>query len=97
MRCIKIVAAGAQATTGASSAVTAIPNDSSAKTARYVYIQAAGAAFILPGQSGSSVTAAGGIAVNANSGLLLDVSGCTHIAHIQSGSSTTVNISPVEA
>lgn len=97
MTCYRIVVPGAQATTGASSALTPIPNDSSGKSARRVYIQALGPAFILPTVAGGSVTAAGGILVTANTPLCLDTSSLTHIAHIQSGASTTINISPVES
>ena len=98
MTCYRIVAPGAQATTGAFLLIyEARSGHSSGKTARRVYIQALGPAFILPTASGGSVTAAGGILVTANTPLCLDTSTLTHIAHIQSGASTTINISPIES
>lgn len=88
-------AACSSATTGASSATVAIPNDSSGTTARYVRIVATGLAWVRPVQTGGSVTAANGLLITTND-VVLNVRGFTHIAHIQQGSAQTVNICPLE-
>lgn len=85
------------ATTGASSATVAIPNDSTGSIARYVLLNATGNAWVLPVVgAGGSVAAGSGILLNANNGIVLNVRGQTHIAHIQQGSAQTVNIVPLE-
>lgn len=95
MKSIKIAANGSSATTGASSATIAIPNDSSGVRAKTVLITVQGATYVLPGASGATATTASTI-VNAGSPLLLDVNGHTHIAHLQLTAAQAIVVSPVE-
>ncbi|WP_442498790.1 hypothetical protein [Methylobacter sp. sgz302048] len=95
---IKITATGITVTTGAASAATAIPNTASGKTARIVRVICpvpSAYAYIKPGTSTTTATA-DCIAVTANEQLILDVNGCTHIAHIQGSAAAKINIVPIE-
>lgn len=96
MKPIKIAANGSSATTGASSATIAIPNDSSGVTAKTVLISVQGATYVLPGASGATATTASTI-VTPEAPLLLDVTGHTHIAHIQLTAAQAIVVTPVES
>lgn len=91
----KISVAGTGATTGAASASVAIPNDSSGNRAKYLLVTAQGSSYVLPGASGVTATTSSPI-VNAGQALLLDVSGHTHIAHLQLTAGQRVVFTPVE-
>ncbi|MGJ0430872.1 hypothetical protein [Methylobacter sp.] len=95
---IKITAIGITVTTGATSVVQAIPTNAAGQTARVVRVICpvpSAYAYILPGPSTATATA-NCIAVTANEQLILDVTGCTHIAHIQGSAAAKINIIPIE-
>lgn len=96
MKPIKIAANGSSATTGASSATIAIPNDSSGNRAKTVLISASGATYMLPGASGVTATTSSTI-IPHNVHLLLDVTGHTHIAHLQLVAAQQIVVTPVES
>ena len=91
-----VIADSVQATTGASSATVAIPNDASGTRAKFVRITSKGNAYIRPGASTATAAAATAILAIAGESLYLNVSGMTHIAHIQETSASVINISPLE-
>lgn len=92
---IKVIADGASATTGGSSAVIAIPNDSAGNPAHKVRVSVQGATYVLPGTSAAAATTASMI-VTAEAPLLLDTRGITHIAHLQLTASQAITVVPVE-
>ena len=92
---IKIAANGSSATTGASSATIAIPNDSSGERAKAVLITVQGSTYVLPGSSSAAATTASTI-VHPESPLLIDVTGHTHIAHIQLTAAQAIVVTPIE-
>lgn len=94
--CWKAQADGANITTSGASASITIPNDSAGVRASFVRVTATVAAYIKPGASGVTAAAAGGILVNPEHELFLDVHGLTHIAAIQVASAGVVNVVPVE-
>lgn len=84
------------ATTGASSATLALPNTASGTDARWVYVATvAGSCYVMPVQSGGSVTAGAGFPVTT-AGVVLNVRGYTHLAHIQISSAQTLVVVPLE-
>jgi hypothetical protein len=92
----KITKNGSTVTSGATSAVVAVPNNSAGTTARAVLITcpASEFAYVLPGIS-STVATTNSIMI-ANESLCLDVNGCTHIAYIQGSTAAKINIVPLE-
>lgn len=100
MRVLQL-APGVQATAGAASGVTAIPDDSSGTKAKLVYINvltASEAVALRAVTDGlSTVTSANGVIVIDSTPILLWVGGASHIAHIRARSNNCVfNITPVE-
>lgn len=94
---LKVTANGVQVTTGAASATTAIPNDSGGNRARYVRLQVlSGNCYVLPGSS-ATVATTGSMLLNPNEDIILDVTGCTHIAAIQGAAAEKFNITPLES
>ena len=79
---VTINATGVQVTSGAGSAVVAIPNAADGNRARFVHIQATGNAYIRPGTSGTTCTA-NDLLLSPNMFVRLNVQGFTHIAYIQ--------------
>jgi hypothetical protein len=93
---MKITTNGSGATTGAASATIAIPNDSTGNKAKYVMITVQGATYVLPGPSGATATTSSMI-VNADSPVVLDVQGLTHIAHLELTTGQRITVTPIEA
>lgn len=95
MNKLHITAEGSGATTGAASAVIAIPNNSSGEAARTVLITVEGSTYVLPGYSGSTATTSS-IIVTPEAPLLVNVQGLTHIAHLQLTAAQRITVTPVE-
>lgn len=95
---IKVIVDGTTVTSGATSARVAIPNQGSGERARVVRVICpveASYAYILPGNSGVVATV-NSLAVNQEEEIILDVTGCTHIAYIQGSAAAVINIAPLE-
>lgn len=92
----KLAAAGATITTGAASARTAIPNDSTGARASFIAVAATVAAYVRPGDS--AITAAAGdlLLTPGAEPVILDVHGQTHLAGIQVAAAGVVSMTPVE-
>ena len=93
---LTVNASGIQVTSGAASAVVAIPNDASGTRARYVYVASTGTAYIRPGVAGTTCTVNDFMLV-AGEPVVLNVQGFTSIAYIQETAAAKINITPVEA
>lgn len=93
---LAVAGASVAATTGASSAVVALPLDGAGNTAKFVRIASKGTVYVRPALSGGSVTASNGILVNQAESLYLNVGGFTHIAHIQDAAAVGFTITPVD-
>ena len=84
------------ATTGAASAVLALPNASDGTKARFVWVQTvAGSCYVMPGLSGTTVVAGAGIVITT-APIILNVRGFTHLAHIQITGAQTLVVVPLE-
>ena len=84
------------ATTGAASAVLALPDTASGTEARFVWVQTvAGSCYVMPSLSGGSVTAGAGIVITT-APIILNVRGYTHLAHIQITGAQTLVVVPLE-
>lgn len=84
------------ATTGASSAVLALPNAADGTDARFVWVQTvAGSCYVMPSLSGGSVSAGAGIVITT-APIILNVRGFTHLAHIQITGAQTLVVVPLE-
>lgn len=93
---IRISGVGTTTTTsGTSSAAIAIPNDSSATRARFVYVVADTAAAIKFGPSGVGAATVNDIVVTSR-GVILDVGGHTHYRVIEVTAGAKINVSPVD-
>ena len=90
---------GVQATAGAASGTTAIPDTPSGTRAKRVVIRvvtASETAYVLPCLVGGSVAAGTGLPVAKETPVILDVEGYTHIARLRAGGSdVTINIVPL--
>lgn len=93
---MKIMAQGSGATSGAASATIAIPNDSTGAAAKKVLVTVQGSTYVLPGASTVTATTSS-IIVSADSPLVLDVMGLTHIAHLQLTAAQRITVVPIEA
>jgi hypothetical protein len=84
------------ATTGASSAVLALPTTADGNTAKFVWVQTvAGQCYVMPARSGGSVAAGAGIVISTNP-IILNVRGFSHLAHIQITGAQTLVVVPLE-
>ena len=95
---ITIIVDGSTVTSGAASARIAIPVNAAGITANVIRVICpveAAYAYIRVGNS-TVVATTNSLCVNAEQELILDVCGCTHIAHIQGSAAAIVNVSPVE-
>lgn len=95
---IKITQDGSTVTAGASSALIAIPTNAAGTTARAIRIICpvdTAYAYVRVG-NGSVVATTNSVCVNAKEELILDTTGCTHIAYIQGSASALINIVPLE-
>jgi hypothetical protein len=93
---ITIAAVGLQVTTGAASAVAAIPLNQNGTKPKYVRLQAITAVcYIKPGLA-AAVATINDAPLSPNEALILNVAGFSHIAHIQSTAAEKFNITPLE-
>ena len=92
---VTVNAGGTQVTSGAASAVAAIPNDAAGIRARVVRLQSTGNAYVRPGFSGTTCTV-NDILLSPNESLILNVKPFTHIAYLQETASAKINITPLE-
>lgn len=93
---VTIAATGIQVTTGAASAVTAIPNNSNGTKPKYVRLQAFSApCYVRPGLAATVATVNDAV-LSPNEALVLNVSGFSHIAAIQGAAAEKFNITPLE-
>lgn len=92
---LSISAVGTTATTGAASAVTAIPNDTAGIRARRVRLAAHAACFFIPGFSGTTCTT-NDAHLGAGESVIVDVKAQTHIAHLQDTAAAKLTITPLE-
>ena len=95
MRLMKITVEGTGATTGAASAVIALPVDASGVRAEKVLITVEGASYVLPGPS-TAVATTESIIVSHSAPLVIDVRGLTHIAHLQLTAAQRITVTPVD-
>lgn len=93
---VVIVTTGFSAATGAASASTAIPNDSSGRTPNYIRVASRNECYVKLGLSGVAATTNDILVQPADSIYLQVPKGLTHIAYIQGASAGQVNVSPVE-
>lgn len=73
----------------------AIPVDSAGNLPRYIYVSAVTESYVKLGQSGVTATA-NDIGIQAGLGIVLAVSGATHLAMIQGTSTGKVNVVPLD-
>lgn len=92
---LQIFATGVNITTGAASAGSAIPVDSSGALPRYVRITASVAACVRIGPGAQTAVATDAV-VQPGAPLIIATNGCTHVAAIQQTAAGVVQVSPVE-
>lgn len=93
---VTIAAVGFSAATGAASAATAIPNDSSGKAPNYIRVAARNECYVKLGVAGVAATVNDILIQPADSLILHVPKGVTHIAYIQGVSAGQVNVVPLE-
>ena len=93
---ITIAAAGFSAATGAASASTAIPSDSSGRAPSYIRVASRNECYVKLGTSGVAATTADVLVQPADSVILQVPKGITHIAYIQGTAAGQVNVVPLE-
>jgi hypothetical protein len=91
-----VAASGLSVTTGAASAVAAIPNDASGNRARRVRLQALATCHVRPGFAGTACTT-GDLLLTPYEAVLLDVKPFTHVAHLQQSAAAVFVMTPVES
>ena len=93
---VVIVTTGFSAATGAASAVTAIPNDSSGRAPNYIRVSARSECYVKLGIAGATATV-NDILIQPADSLILGVpKGITHIAYIQGIAAGQVNVVAME-
>ena len=95
---LKITKDGMSVTTSGTSARQAIPNNSAGDRAKVVRVSCPNSsayAFVMAGDVTVVATVAS-VSIGNFSDVLLDVTGCTHIAYIQGSTAAVINISPLE-
>ena len=93
---VTIVTTGFSAATGAASAASAIPNDSSGRAPNYIRVAARNECYVKLGLSGVTATNQDILVQPADSIFLQVPKGITHIAYIQGAAAGQVNVSPLE-
>ena len=93
---ITVAAAGFNAATGAASASSAIPNDSSGRAPNFIRVAARNECYVKLGVTGVAATTADILVQPADSVILQVPKGITHIAYIQGVSAGVVNVVPLE-
>ena len=94
---MKITTIGTGATSGATSAQIAVPNDSTGAAARKVLVTVEGLTYIIPGSATTAVATTSCIVVGPDSPLVLDTIGITHIAQIELTAAKRVTVTPIDA
>lgn len=93
---VTIAAVGFSAATGAASANTAIPNDSSGRAPNYIRVSARNECYVKLGTSGVAATVNDILIQPADSLILQVPKGITHIGYIQGTAAGQVNVVPLE-
>ena len=93
---VTISAVGFSAATGAASAATAIPNDSSGRAPSYIRVAARNECYVKLGTAGVAATTNDILIQPADSLILQVPKGITHIAYIQGTAAGQVNVVPLE-
>ena len=93
---VTIVTTGFSAATGAASASSAIPNDSSGRAPNYIRVAARNECYVKLGLSGATATTNDILVQPADSIYLQVPKGITHIAYIQGTAAGQVNVTPLE-
>jgi hypothetical protein len=93
---LSVIGTPVSATTGAASAVLALPLTADGNRARMVWVQTeAGSCYVRPAQAAGTVAAGAGIIVGT-APFILNVRGFTHLAHIQITGAQTLVVVPLE-
>lgn len=96
---LKITTTGLSLTSSGTSQVIALPNNAAGTAPRVIRVSCPNSShfgYVMPGNSAVVATTAS-VAIGNFSDVLLDVTGCTHIAYLQGAAGAIINISPVEA
>jgi len=93
---VTIVATGVSAATGAASASSTIPNDSSGRAPNYIRVAARNECYVKLGVAGVTATSNDILVQPADSVILQVPKGVTTIAYIQGTAAGVVNIMPLE-
>lgn len=93
---VVITTAGFSAATGAASASSAIPNDSSGRAPNYIRVAARNECYVKLGTAGVTATINDILVQPADSIYLQVPKGITHIAYIQGTAAGQVNVVPLE-
>lgn len=91
-----IITGGFSAATGAASARSAIPNDSSGRRPNYIRIAARNECYCRLGDSGVVATNADMLIQPGDSQIVAVPNGLTHIAYIQGTTAGQINVVPCE-
>lgn len=91
-----ITSAGFSAATGAASAATAIPNNSSGNVPNYIRVAARNECYVKLGIAGVAATVNDILVQPADSVVLQVPKGITHIAYIQGTAAGQINVTPLE-
>lgn len=91
-----VVATGFSAATGAASARTAIPNDSSGRAPNYIRIAGRNECYCKMGDSGVAATVNDMLVQPGDSQIVAVPKGVTHIAYIQGTAAGQINVVPLE-
>lgn len=93
---VTITTAGFSAATGAASAASTIPNDSSGRAPNYIRVAARNECYVKLGVAGVTATNQDILVQPADSIYLQVPKGITHIAYIQGTAAGQVNVVPLE-
>lgn len=93
---ITVGAVGTQVTTGATPVATAIPVNAAGKVPKHVRVQAIANCYVRPSSSTANCTV-NDILLSPNEALILNVTGFTHISHLQETAAAKFNITPLES
>ena len=93
---LSVIGTPVNVATGAASAVLALPLCAAATKARFVWVQTvAGQCYVIPGLAATTVVAGAGIVIST-SPVIINVTGFTHLAHIQITGAQTLVVVPLE-
>lgn len=93
---LTVTASGISPSTGAASAVSALPLTSSGSVPRYVRVAARNESYVRLGTAGATATNADILVQPADCVVLMVPNGVTHIAYIQGTAPGIVNVVPLE-